>query len=114
MSKGISYGYSGTIGHIRNVILNLPNNPRKLLKNGWTNISHPAEIANGMMKLKEESTGLKVRFDQGRPDANGFAKFNHYHIYNPSATSKNNIYLNKNGDPVAKGSPASHILPEGD
>ena len=101
MSKGISYGYSGTIGHIRNVILNLPNNPRKLLKNGWTNISHPAEIANGMMKLKEESTGLKVRFDQGRPD-------------NPSATSKNNIYLNKNGDPVAKGSPASHILPEGD
>lgn len=66
MSKGLSYKYSGTSGHVRNTIKLLPKSPKRLLSAGWRDISHPAEARNGIIKLKEERTGLKIRYDKGK------------------------------------------------
>ena len=37
----------------------------------------------------------------------------HYHIYNPNATSAKDQYLDKNGNPVGRNTNESHILPNG-
>ena len=113
MSKGFGYEYSGTQGHIVGVASSLPSNPNKLLNDGWEDISNPNAKAAGHMILKEKSTGLKIGFDKKTPGANGFKGKDHYHIYNPDATSNKNLYLDKNGNPVRKGHAKSHILPEG-
>ena len=55
-----------------------------------------------------------MRYDKGVQGSKGFKAKNHYHIYNPDATSNKNLYLDKNGTPVRRGSAKSHILPEGD
>lgn len=114
MSKGFGYEYSGTKGHIIGVASSLPGNPQKLLKNGWEDITHPDAKRSGHMKLKETSTGLKIGFDKGTPGKNGYRGRDHYHIFNPDATGNHDLYLDKNGNPVKKGSTKSHILPEGD
>ena len=113
MSKDLSYEYSGTKGDIVAVASALPKNPKKLLQNGWEDITHPDAKGSGHMLLKETSTGLKIGFDKGLPGENGFRGKDHYHIFNPNATGNYNLYLDKNGDPVRKGSKQSHILPEG-
>lgn len=113
MSKGFSYNYSGTIGHIADIASNLPNNPKGLLGNGWKDISNPSAKAQGHQVLKEEDTGLTLTFDKGTPGAQGFKGKNHYHIKNPNATGKSDMYLDENGKPTPKGSKASHILPSG-
>lgn len=64
--------------------------------------------------LKGASTGLKIRFDEKVNGAKGFKGKNHYHILNPNVTGNKDLYLDKNGNPVNKGSKASHILPKGD
>jgi len=114
MSKGFGYEYTGTKGHIIGVASTLPKNPNKLLKNGWVDITHPDAKKTGHMELQESSTGLKIGFDKGKPGSNGFSGKDHYHIFNPDATGNHNLYLDKNGDPVRKGSKSSHILPEGE
>lgn len=114
MSKGFGYEYSGTKGHIIGVASSLPKNPDSLLKNGWEDISHPDGKTNGHFLLKESSTGLKIGFDKGVPGESGFKGKDHYHMYNPDATGNRDLYLDKNGNPVRKGSSKSHILPEGD
>lgn len=114
MSKGFGYQYSGTKGHIVGVASSLPKTPNKLLENGWEDISHPSQKASGHWELKESSTGLKIRYDKKVTGAPGFAGKNHYHIYNPNATSNKDLYLDKNGNPTRKGHAKSHILPEGD
>lgn len=111
MSKGISYHYSGTKGHIVSVASSLPSNPSELIKNGWKDISHPGSAASGHYELKEVSTGLRVRFDKKASGAPGFKGKDHYHIHNPNATGNHNLYLDKDGNPVRKSSKASHILP---
>ena len=114
MSKSFGYEYSGTKGHIIGVASSLPKDPQKLLDSGWEDISHPDQKKSGHWELKETSTGLKIRYDKKVPGANGFKGKNHYHIYNPDATSNKNLYLDKKGNPVRRGSAKSHILPEGD
>ena len=114
MSKGFGYKYTGTKGHIIGVASSLPKTPSKLLKNDWEDISHPNQKKAGHWELKESATGLKIRYDKMIPGVPGFAEKNHYHIYNPNATSNKNLYLDKNGNPTRKGHTKSHILPEGD
>jgi len=87
---------------------------KKLLNNGWEDISNSKAKAKGHLLLKESTTGLKIGFDKKTPGAKGFKGKDHYHIYNPSATSNKDLYLDKNGKPVRKGHTKSHILPEGD
>lgn len=48
----------------------------------------------------------------GKEGANGFEGMDHYHIYNPDSTGKMDYYIDKNGNPVPKGSKPSHIVPE--
>ena len=113
MSKGLSYAYSGTTGHITQIASTLPNNPHDLLNNGWEDITHPGAKNSGHLELQEKTTGLKIRFDKGDPNGNGFAQKDHYHILNPNAKSNKDLYLDKDGNPVRKGSKKSHILPNG-
>lgn len=112
MSKDYDSGLFGiTKEHIISVIDSLPKDWTKLLSCGWENISHPSAAKVGSYKLQEKSSGLIIRFDEGKSGVSGFRGQNHYHIENPNATGNSNMYLDKNGDPVAKGSKASHILP---
>ena len=113
MSKGLSYRYTGTKGHIVDVAQNLPGNPSSLTSSGWTEVSHPGAAASGTHTYKENDTGLKVTFDQKTPGAPGFKGRDHYHIHNPNANDNSDRYLDKEGNPVAKGSKKSHILPKG-
>lgn len=111
MSKGMSYHYSGTKGHISDVASSLPSNGKSLISQGWKDISHPQQAANGSHTYEEPSTGLRIRFDEGAPGESGYAGKNHYHILNPNATGPRNMYLDKEGNPVGKNKKASHIVP---
>lgn len=113
MSKSLSYNYSGTKGHIAGVAAGLPATPEPLLNDGWTDISDPRAAAAGYKTIREDATGLRLRYDPGVPGASGFKGMNHYHILNPNATSNKDLYLDKTGNPVRKNSKASHILPSG-
>lgn len=63
----------------------------------------------------DPKTGLKIRFDQGVEGATGFEAVDHYHIYNSNYTNKKlDYYYDLNGNPVGKGSNASHIVIGGD
>ena len=112
MSKSLSYHYSGTKGHIVSVASNLPSNGKKLLQQGWEEVSHPKQKVAGSHTYKEKSTGLTIRFDEAKPGAKGYAGKDHYHILNPNATGPRDMYLDKDGNPVAKNSHASHIVPK--
>jgi hypothetical protein len=114
MSKGLSYKYTGTKGYIINTAASLPKTGDELLKKGWTDISNPHQAEHGSYTYKEPGTGLRIRYDEPVPGAPGFAGKDHYHILNPNATSKKDMYLDKDGNPVQRGSKASHILPKGD
>lgn len=114
MSKGLSYAFSGTKGDVADIAASLPKDPQSLLDSTWLDITPKSAQGKSHILLQDEETGLKIRFDKGDPGANGFKGKDHYHILNPDATGNSNMYLDKNGDPVKKGSKKSHILPEGD
>lgn len=52
----------------------------------------------------EQLKTAKIEGDKGK---------DHYHIFNPNATSNKDLYLDENGNPVSKGLAKSHILPKG-
>ena len=114
MSKGLAYKYTGTKGHIVAIASSLPKTGQDLIDKGWEEISHPAQAASGHHTYKEPSTGLRIRYDEPTPGAEGFAGKDHFHILNPNATGSRDMYLDKNGNPVKKNSKASHILPKED
>ncbi len=95
---------------IINVLQNTP--PQQLLEEGWVDITNPKMAANTTSReFLEPKTGLKVRFDKGVDGANGFEAVDHYHIMNPNYTNKKvDYYFDINGNPVGKGSKASHIV----
>ena len=112
MSKGKSYLYTGTMGHLVATINSLPSDPNMLLKMGWVETTHPtAKIRSNTRTFIESSTGLKINFDKGRPGKPGFRGKDHYHVINPKTTGDKDLYLDKFGNPVAKRSDPSHILP---
>lgn len=115
MSKGFSYRYTGTKGHIISIADSLPSTPLKLVKNGWEEITNPQQAKNSNSReYRETSTGLKVRFDKGVDGKLGFNGIDHYHIYNPNATGNGNLYLDSEGKPIRKGHRRSHILSKGE
>ena len=114
MSKPLSYSYNGTKGHIVAIASNLPQTGAGLLEKGWVDISHPSQSSIGSYTYEEPSTGLRIRYDSPTPGASGFKGKDHYHILNPNAKSTRDMYLDAQGNPVAKNSKASHILPKGD
>ncbi len=112
MSKGLSYTYKGTKGHIVSIATSLPKAGENLLSQGWEDISHPNQAQSGHFTYREKSTGLRIRYDKGVIGAPGFKGKNHYHIMNPNATGNHDLYLDTTGEPTRKNSPKSHILPK--
>ena len=101
------------IKHDANMVIpSLPKNPSTLLKNGWTETTPTKMKQNSdSQTFHDPKTGFDIRFDKGTPGANGFKGKDHYHIENPNSTGKGDKYLDKDGNPCAKGSKASHIIP---
>ena len=110
--KDHGYHYSGTKEDIAATASSLPEHGSTLVSQGWNDISHPKQAAAGSHTYEDPSTGLRIRFDEAKPGEKGYAGKNHYHILNPDATGSKNLYLDKDGNPVAKNSKASHILPK--
>ena len=110
--KDHGYNYSGTKEDIAATASSLPEHGSTLVSQGWTDISHPKQAAAGSHTYEDPATGLRIRFDEAKPGEKGYAGKNHYHILNPDATGSKDLYLDKEGNPVAKNSKASHILPK--
>ncbi len=90
----------------------LPANPDDLLQQGWEEITHPSEAAAGHRSFRNKETGMVVRADKGEAGRPGNRERDHYHVYNPKSTQgKHDVYLDKNGRPVSRGSNLSHIIP---
>jgi hypothetical protein len=89
----------------------LPAKPDDLLAQGWKETSHPGAAELGHRTFENPKTGEIVRFDKGRPGGPRFEGKDHYHRLNPNRTGKRDEYLDIHGNPVARGSDASHILP---
>jgi len=109
-------GTAGFKAEINKLIESLPRNPDKLKKEGWKEITHPKipRFTDGVAKHRQfvnEQTGLHAQFDRAVPGAMGFKAIDHYHVKNTDSTSDEDFYLDKDGNPVAKGSSASHIIP---
>ena len=91
---------------------NYPKNPDELLNRGWEEVTPDGMKENTLSReFIDPKTGAKVRYDPGVPGADGYKGANHYHQMNPNATGKSDYYLDVNGNPVAKNSKASHIMP---
>lgn len=113
MSKSPSGHFKGTKGNIISLIRSLPKKPNKKFFEEWEDITAPAAKQNSESRVyKHKETGLEVRFDPAKEGANGFEGKDHWHVYNPNKTGKKDYYLDKDGNPVPKGSKASHIIPE--
>ncbi|MDO4569033.1 MAG: hypothetical protein Q4D38_01450 [Planctomycetia bacterium] len=117
MSKPDSGHFKGTRGaqrvEYRRVIDSLPKNPDRLRERGWTETSHPDAAKFGHRTFHDPILGLTVRFDKG---SSGFSRHkarDHYHVLNPDRTGKMDMYLDKDGSPVPKGSEESHLYPKG-
>lgn len=82
------------------------------MKNGRTETT-PTKMKQNTdsQTFHDTKMGFNIRFDKETTGANGFKGKDHYHIENPNAIEKGDKYLDKNGNPCAKGSKASHIIP---
>lgn len=91
---------------------NMPKSPNKLVKNGWKDVTPDGMAKNtSSREYLDPNTGMKVRFEPGKPGSKGFEGKDHYHVYNPKSTGKDDYYLDIDANPVPKGSKLSHILP---
>lgn len=52
-----------------------------------------------------------IRFDLGEEGVSGHRGKDHYHCYNSDTKDVKNPYIDKNGNPCAKGSDESHLYP---
>ena len=100
--------------NIVKVIKQLPKNPNELLKQGWVEITHEKAAQNSNSRDFVNQDGVKIRFDIAVPGAKGFKSVDHYHVINPQGTSKQDMYLDKNGNATHKNSKPSHIFSEED
>ena len=85
--------------------------PNELPNSDWQDVTHPMQAQNtNSREYYNAKTDTRIRFDPATPGAPGFEGQDHYHIYNPNSTGKGDYYLDIDGNPVPKGSSASHIL----
>jgi len=89
----------------------LPENPDDLLDDGYEETTH-SEVQEGSTRtFRNPETGDEVEFHKGGLSKPRWRGKDHWHRYNPNATGKRDAMLDKNGNPVPKGSKASHIEP---
>jgi hypothetical protein len=87
--------------------------PLDLESQGWQDVTHLGMRERSTSReFVNPATGVRVRYDEGNPKKSGYASIDHYHIYNSNSTGRHDRYLDANGNPVGKGSDASHIFPE--
>ena len=110
--KGNSGHFSGTLGDSIGTIQSLQNLKPKNLSDSWKDTTNPKAKENGSHRTTytNKNTNIVIHFDKGQKGKNGFAGKNHWHVENPKATSSKDAYLDINGNPVPKGSKASHIV----
>ncbi|QCT01013.1 WXG100 family type VII secretion target protein [Paenibacillus algicola] len=86
--------------------------PDQLLKEGWKDVTDPRKAQNTMSReYYNPETGVKISYDPGKKGATGFEAVDHYHVHNPNYTDKKvDYYFDIDGNPVGKGSKASHIV----
>ncbi|WP_339221948.1 WXG100 family type VII secretion target [Paenibacillus sp. FSL W7-1332] len=86
--------------------------PDQLLNEGWQDVTDPRKAENTMSReYYNPETGVKISYDPGKKGATGFEAVDHYHIHNPNYTDKKvDYYFDIDGNPVGKGSKASHIV----
>ncbi len=77
------------------------------LSDDWNETTHPNMINRREFIYKD--TEIKIFFDKGISGRNRYQAIDHWHRYNPNTTNKNNYYLDKDGNPVRRGSGKSHI-----
>ena len=108
-----SRGESGSGFVIKNI---KSKSPQQLIADGWKDVTKPKMAANTTSReFYDPKSGLKIRFDKGVHGANGFEAVDHYHVMNPNYTNKKvDYYLDVDGNPVGKGSKASHIIIKGE
>ncbi|MBM3192239.1 MAG: RHS repeat-associated core domain-containing protein [Chlamydiae bacterium] len=78
---------------------------------GLEDISHPRARQRGHYQFKDRKTGEILQYDKGRSGAPGHEGHDHYHRPNPNSTGDKDKYLDGQGEPVSKGSDASHLYP---
>ena len=74
-------------------------------------ITHPKAVKTGNYRFRQKKTGEELLFDKGDPSKSGHQAHDHYHRTNPNKYDKNHKRLDENGNPVRKGSDASHLYP---
>ncbi len=88
----------------------LPSSPDELLKDSsWLEVSHPEAQERGHRTFENQKTGEKLHYDGAKPGEPGHKGQAHWHRPNPNMTGNHDKYLDANGNPVAKGSPDSHL-----
>jgi len=76
----------------------------------WEEVTHEVRLTNSNRRdYRNKVTGEEIAFDKGIPGKGRFQEKNHWHRYNPFSTNKRDLYLDKNGEVVPKGSNDSHI-----
>jgi len=74
----------------------------------WEEVTDPRN-QSGSREFKNKTTGEKVRWDPKKEGEPGWEGINHWHRYNKNSTGKRDLYLDKDGNPVSRGSNPSHI-----
>lgn len=77
-------------------------------------VTDPRKAANTTSRdYYDPNTGTTISFDKGVEGETGFEGVDHYHVHNPDYTNKKvDYYFDADGNPVGKGSKASHIVIE--
>ena len=89
----------------------LPKDPTKSKR--LEDVTHPLQRERSTSReYYDREIGIKTRFDKGNPKEHGWAREDHYHVYNPKSTGDNDKYLDKDGNPCPNGSKDSHLTRE--
>ena len=89
-----------------------PSSPNDLSPD-WDETTNP-DNKSGKKEFTNKKTGERIRWDPGEPGKEGYRGKNGWHRYNPEWTKKwgkKDYYLDKDGNPVNRGSGPSHIFP---
>lgn len=90
--------------------ITLPSDPDDL-NDDW---EEQTEQAPNRRTFKHKTKEVVIHFDKGQAGKDGWEGKDHWHIRNPNwkeSDKKRDFYVDKDGNPVSKGSDKSHISP---
>ncbi len=86
----------------------VPASPEELGED-WVETTSSKNQTGNYRRFKNKETGEEVQYDKGKPGEPGWEGKDHWHRFNPNSKNNRDLYLDKNGNPVRKGSDPSHI-----